>query len=63
MSTDSDVSFRTNTAVDFNDDPDVSVYEIDASGNVTFYLLKKQVTVVSGESVERDFEFGTSAKR
>ena len=58
VSTESGVTFRTTTSIDFNDDPDISVYEIDASGNVTYYLLKKQVPVISGEEVQRDFSFG-----
>ncbi len=43
------IIFRTLEPVDFNTDPDISVYEIDESGNVARYLLKKQVTAESGQ--------------
>ncbi|MAH47869.1 hypothetical protein CMI37_18755 [Candidatus Pacearchaeota archaeon] len=52
-----DKLFRTAENIDFNDNPDVSVYETDGSGNITYYLLKKQTTVVSGEVVTREFAF------
>jgi len=51
------IKFRTINPIDFNDDPDVSVYEIDASGNVVRYLLKKQVEVESGEIQTLTFSF------
>ncbi len=51
------IKFRTINPIDFNDDPDVSVYEIDASGNVVRYLLKKQVEVESGEIQTLTFLF------
>ena len=51
------VKFRTITPVDFNDDPDISVYEIDASNNVARYLLKKQVEVESGDIKSLTFTF------
>ncbi len=54
-----DISFRTTENLDFNDNANVSVYEIDGSGNVTRYLLKKEVKAVSGEVVTRDFSFTT----
>jgi hypothetical protein len=57
ISNDDGVAFRTVENIDFRDDPEVSVYEIDGSGNITYYLLKKQVTAVSGEIVVREFEF------
>ena len=57
VSTESDIMFRTTSNIDFNDNSEVSVYEIDSSGNVTFYLLKKIVSAVSGETVVRDFDF------
>ena len=46
ISTVEDKLFRTVENIDFNDNPTVSVYEIDGSGNVTYYLLKKQTTGV-----------------
>ena len=54
------VLFRSLDIVDFNDtaDSDISTYSIDASGNVTYYLLKKQTSAVSGEIRIDDFEFG-----
>jgi len=59
---DSDVTYRTLTGVNFgtsgsNDATDVSVYEIDSSGNVQFYLLKKTVPIESGEVVTYDVNF------
>jgi hypothetical protein len=57
VGTDDDKIYRTSTSIDFNDDPDVSVYEIDGSGNVAYYLLKQRVQVVSGELVSKDFVF------
>jgi hypothetical protein len=57
VSTQTGTEFRTIGPVDFNNQPDVSVYEIDASNNVVYYLLKKQVKAVSGKIVERDFVF------
>jgi hypothetical protein len=56
-------TFRTLTPVDFTvsssiDPTDVSVYEIDSSGNVQFYLLKKSVPIQSGEVLSVDYSFG-----
>ena len=58
-----DTMFRTLAAVDFNvnsaNDPlDISVYELDASGNIQYYLFKKQVPVKSGEIVTATYTFG-----
>ena len=55
--------FRTLENVDFNvdssNDPlDISVYELDADGNVQYYLFKKQVPVKSGEIVTSTYSFG-----
>lgn len=63
VSTNTGVRFRTLQSVDFSfsssyDPTDVSVYEIDNSGNVQYYLLKKHVQAVSGEVVTSDFTFG-----
>jgi len=54
--------FRTVEPIDFsvntsNDPTEISVYELDSSGNVLFYLLKKYVNAVSGEVVTTDFVF------
>jgi hypothetical protein len=51
------IKFRTINPIDFNDNPDISVYEIDSSGNVARYLLKKQVEVESGEIKTLTFSF------
>ncbi len=51
------IKFRSLEPIDFNDDPEISVYEIDSTGNVARYLLKKQVTVESGEIKELTFNF------
>ena len=52
------VKFRTLEPIEFIDDPEISVYEIDSSGNVARYLLKKQVTIESGEIKELTFTIG-----
>jgi len=49
--------YHTEEPIDFNQDPEISVYEIDGSGDVARYLLKKQVKVVSGETKTETFEF------
>ena len=49
--------FRTQSNVDFNDNPDISVYEINAAGEPTRFTLKKQVTALSGEVIENTFTF------
>ncbi len=51
------VKFRTIQPVDFNDDPEISVYEIDGDKNIARYLLKKQVSVESGEIKQLEFSF------
>ena len=58
VGTQDDIKFRSLENIDFNDNPEVSVYEIDGAGNITYYLLKKQVQAVSGEVISKDFEFG-----
>lgn len=57
------VKFRTLQPVDFSfsssfDPTDVSVYEIDNSGNIQYYLLKKRVQAISGEVKTLEFTFG-----
>ena len=56
-------SFRTLDSIDFKftssfSPTDVTVYELDDDGNVTYYLLKKQVDAVSGEIKTKEYEFG-----
>ena len=60
---DNETLFRTLQPVNFavsssNDPTEVSVYEIDASGNVQYYLLKKSVPIQSGELVIGQYTFG-----
>ncbi len=62
LSTDSGIQFRTLDTVDFSfssslDPTDVSVYSIDNSGEVEFFLLKKTVKAVSGQRVTSEFVF------
>ena len=49
--------FHTEVPIDFNQDPEITVYEIDGSGNVARYLLKKTVDVLSGEVKSEVFTF------
>ena len=58
LSTKGGVMFHTEVPIDFNQDPEITVYEIDATGNVARYLLKKQVDVVSGNVKTENFTFG-----
>ena len=57
--------FRSTELVDFNTtaDTDISTYSIDASGNVTFYLFKKSVSVISGEVKTGQFSFSGPPKQ
>lgn len=62
VQSDSGVVFRTLAPVDFAfsssfDTTDVSVYEIDQSGNVQYYLFKKQVQAISGKVIESTYTF------
>ena len=57
------IKFRTIQDVDFTfssslNPTDISVYEIDGSGNVQYYLLKKSVQAISGEIKTSTFTFG-----
>ena len=57
------IKFRTIQDVDFTfssslNPTDISVYEIDGSGNVQYYLLKKSVQAISGEVKTSTFTFG-----
>ena len=63
VQSESGIKFRTLNQVDFTyssslDPTEVSVYEIDNSGNVQYYLLKKQVQAISGEIITTDYTFG-----
>jgi len=51
------IKFRSLEPIDFNDNPEISVYEIDSDSNVSRYLLKKQIDVESGEIKELTFDF------
>ena len=62
VKTEAGQTFRTLDSVDFKftssvNSTDVTVYELDDSGNVTYYLLKKQVDAVSGEIKEVTYPF------
>jgi hypothetical protein len=62
MSTENGEQFRTIQPVQFSvsssfDPTDISIYETDAAGNVTYYLLKKQVPAVSGLIKTKDYTF------
>ncbi len=50
-------TFRTQENVDFNDNPDISVYEINAAGEPTRFTLKKRVSALSGEVITNTFDF------
>jgi hypothetical protein len=57
------VMFSTMEPVNFNfsssmNPTEVSVYEIDASGDIQYYLLKKSVPIKSGEVISTDYTFG-----
>ena len=56
------VSFITQDEVDFSDETDreISVYQRDGdSGEITFYLVKKQVKAISATIEETEVTFGT----
>ena len=64
VQTEAGINFVTVSPVDFNVDTaansrEVSVYSTDTSGNIEFYLLKKQVAAKSGELKTKTFEFDT----
>tara|TARA_R110001583_G_scaffold25807_5_gene93376 strand:- start:328 stop:2187 length:1860 start_codon:yes stop_codon:yes gene_type:complete len=58
VSTDSGLIYHTEEPIDFSSEAEITVYEIDSSGNVARYLLKKQVKVISGQIKEAAFDFG-----
>ena len=62
VSSETGVVFRTLELVDFSQDTatsplDVSVYEVDSSNEVTYYLYKKTVKAVAGEVKTLTFDF------
>jgi len=57
MASENDVLYRTVEPIDFNNDPEISVYELNASGDIARYLLKKDVDIVSGEVKTEIFTF------
>ena len=62
VSSETGVAFRTLEQVDFSQDTttsplDISVYEVDTSNNVIYYLYKKTVKAVAGEVKTLTFDF------
>lgn len=62
VSSNEGVSFRTLDTVDFSfsssyDNTDISIYQLDETGQITFYLAKKQVQVISGEIQLAEYTF------
>lgn len=57
VATDNGEVYHTEEPIDFMHDPEITVYEIDGSGNIARYLLKKQVQVLSGEVKTLQFTF------
>lgn len=60
--TDTSIQFRSRDNIDFSyssslDPTDISVYSIDSSGDVEFFLLKKTVRATSGKVFTRTYEF------
>ena len=57
VSSEEGLTYHTTEPVDFKQDPEITVYEINGSGDVARYLLKKQVTCVSGEIKTVEYPF------
>jgi len=57
VASDQGIRFHTTGPVDFNQNPEITVYEINGSGDIARYLLKKQITIVSGEMKETEYAF------
>jgi hypothetical protein len=55
--TDNGTVFRTIETVDFQNNPEITVYDLDSNGDPANYLLKKYVQVVSGEVETLDYVF------
>ena len=62
--TNSDVVFRTTDVVDFSlsTDREIDVYERDANGQPTFYLLTKKVKAISANEITITKNFGESTE-
>ncbi|GJQ43906.1 MAG: hypothetical protein JETCAE03_34040 [Ignavibacteriaceae bacterium] len=65
--TNPDISFRVNDVIDFaesgSQDTEVTVFETNATGDeVTYFLLKKQITASSGIIVEKQYTVGEPQK-
>lgn len=65
--TNPDISFRVNDVIDFaesgSQDTEVTVFETNATGDeVTYFLLKKQITASSGIIVEKQYTIGEPQK-
>ena len=66
-STQGGISFVTEQLIDFNissssDPTDISVYQIDGDGNPQYYLLKKNIKVISAVRKTTTFSVGTAEK-
>lgn len=64
VQTNEGTEFRTLDSVDFNysssfDNTEISVYSLDDTGEVEYFLLKKSVRALSGTIVSRDYTFGS----
>lgn len=61
LSTTDDIEFRSIDIVDFNDsvDREITVFQRSATGEPTFYLIKKLVKSMSAIKKTRDVTFGT----
>ena len=62
LSSESNRSFRTIDSVDFNyssslNPTEITVYSLDTSGEVEYFLLRKQVKAVSGEVRSASYDF------
>jgi hypothetical protein len=62
LTSETERTFRTVDSVDFNysssfDKTEITVYSIDNTGEVEYFLLKKNVRAVSGDIVTRTFAF------
>jgi hypothetical protein len=60
--TNSEIVFRTIDSVDFasTNDREIDVYERDATGQPTFYLLTKRVKAISAKEISESKDFGDS---
>jgi hypothetical protein len=61
LESDNGTNFITQDVVDFSDDTDreITVYQRDTdTGEITFYLVKKQVNAISATVQEAEFQFG-----